>query len=97
MTTVTIQEAQSTLTDLVHRLSSGEEVVITENDHPVARLVHTSAATDEVIRLYELRHRPGPSQNPHEAGHASWCDALLPRKTRCPGKTVWTRIDFSSG
>jgi antitoxin (DNA-binding transcriptional repressor) of toxin-antitoxin stability system len=38
MTTVTIQEAQSTLTDLIHRLSSGEEVLITENEQPVARL-----------------------------------------------------------
>ena len=43
MTTVTIQEAQSRLTDLIHRLSPGEEVVITENDRPGARLVHTPA------------------------------------------------------
>ena len=39
MTTVTIKEAQSTLADIIHRLSPGEEVVITENDQPVARLV----------------------------------------------------------
>lgn len=39
MPTVTIQEAQSKLTELIHRLSPGEEVVITENDQPVARLV----------------------------------------------------------
>ncbi len=41
MLTVTIQEAQSKLTELIHRLSPGEEVVITENDQPVARLVAT--------------------------------------------------------
>ncbi|MBV8609682.1 MAG: DUF2281 domain-containing protein [Singulisphaera sp.] len=41
MPTVTIQEAQSKLTELIHRLSPGEEVVITENDQPVARLVAT--------------------------------------------------------
>jgi len=41
MTTVTIQEAQARLSDLIHRLSPGEEVVITENDQPVARLVST--------------------------------------------------------
>jgi len=41
MATVTIQEAQATLTDLIHRLSPGDEVVITENDQPVARLVPT--------------------------------------------------------
>jgi antitoxin (DNA-binding transcriptional repressor) of toxin-antitoxin stability system len=29
------------LADLIHRLSPGEEVVITENDKPVARLVPT--------------------------------------------------------
>ena len=42
MTTVTIQQAQSTLSELIHRLSLGDEVVITENDRPVARLVPTS-------------------------------------------------------
>lgn len=50
MTTVTIQEAQSKLTDLIHRLSPGEEVVITENDQPVARLVTTSAAIKKATR-----------------------------------------------
>ena len=44
MTTVTIQEAQSRLTDLIHRLSPGEEIVITENDQPVARLVPAVAS-----------------------------------------------------
>jgi antitoxin (DNA-binding transcriptional repressor) of toxin-antitoxin stability system len=41
MPTVTIEEAQNTLTELIHRLTPGEEVVITENDQPVARLVAT--------------------------------------------------------
>lgn len=43
MATVTIQEAQATLSDLIHRLAPGEEVVITENDQPIARLVPTPA------------------------------------------------------
>ncbi len=38
MHTVTIQEAQAQLADLVHRLNPGDEVVITENDEPVAKL-----------------------------------------------------------
>lgn len=38
MLTVTIQEAQAHLLDLIHRLHDGDEVVITENDQPVARL-----------------------------------------------------------
>jgi prevent-host-death family protein len=36
---VTIQEAQAKLFDLIHRLRPGEELVITENDRPVAKLV----------------------------------------------------------
>ena len=39
MTTITIQEAQAMLPDLIHRLVPGEDVVITENDQPVAKLV----------------------------------------------------------
>jgi prevent-host-death family protein len=39
MTTVTIQEAQAKLPDLIHRLLPGDEVVITENNQPVAKLV----------------------------------------------------------
>ncbi len=41
MATVTIQEAQARLSELIHRLMPGEEVLITENDQPVARLVST--------------------------------------------------------
>ena len=41
MATITIQEARANLDEVIHRLSPGEEVVITENDQPVARLVAT--------------------------------------------------------
>jgi antitoxin (DNA-binding transcriptional repressor) of toxin-antitoxin stability system len=41
MATFTIQEAQSQLADLIHRLAPGEEVVITENNQPVAKLART--------------------------------------------------------
>jgi len=41
MTIVTIQEAQAGLSDLIHKLVPGEEVVITENDQPVAKLART--------------------------------------------------------
>lgn len=43
MTTVTIQEAQATLMDLIHQLPPGDEVVITENSQPVAKLVASPA------------------------------------------------------
>ena len=39
MATVTIQEAQAKLPDLIHQLKPGDEVVITENNQPVAKLV----------------------------------------------------------
>jgi prevent-host-death family protein len=39
MATVTIQEAQAKLPDLIHKLLPGDEVVITENNQPVAKLV----------------------------------------------------------
>ena len=43
MVMVTIQEAQAKLPDLIHKLSPGEEVVITENNLPVAKLVASPA------------------------------------------------------
>jgi prevent-host-death family protein len=39
MSTVTIQEAQAKLSELIHGLTPGHELVITENDQPVARIV----------------------------------------------------------
>jgi len=39
MANVSIQEAQANLPDLVHGLAEGGEVVITENDQPVARII----------------------------------------------------------
>jgi prevent-host-death family protein len=38
MTTISLSEAQARLAEIVHGLSTGEEVIITENDQPVARL-----------------------------------------------------------
>ena len=39
MTTVSIVEAQSKLSEIIHKLNPGEEVIITENDQPIARLL----------------------------------------------------------
>jgi antitoxin (DNA-binding transcriptional repressor) of toxin-antitoxin stability system len=39
MSTITLQEAQASLTDLIHRMPPGGEVLITENDLTVAKLV----------------------------------------------------------
>jgi antitoxin (DNA-binding transcriptional repressor) of toxin-antitoxin stability system len=38
---ISIQEAQSKLSELIHRLAPGDEIVITEDDRPVARLTAT--------------------------------------------------------
>jgi antitoxin (DNA-binding transcriptional repressor) of toxin-antitoxin stability system len=37
--TITIEEAQSKLLELIHQMAPGDEVVITENEKPVAKLV----------------------------------------------------------
>lgn len=39
MTTITVEEAQAKLKELIGALSPGEEVVITENERPVAKLI----------------------------------------------------------
>ena len=38
-TTVSIDEAQAKLAELIHQLAPGEEIIITENQQPVAKLV----------------------------------------------------------
>ena len=45
MPTVTIQEAQTQLPDLICRLAPGDEVVITENGEPVAKLARAEPRT----------------------------------------------------
>jgi prevent-host-death family protein len=51
MTLISVQEAQATLPELIHRLTRGEEVVITENDRPVARLVSTASQPRPIPKL----------------------------------------------
>lgn len=45
MPTVTLKEAQSRLPDLIHSLSPGEELVITENNEPLAKLSRSEPKT----------------------------------------------------
>lgn len=54
MAIVTIQEAQARLPDLIHKLTSGEEVVITENSVPVAKLIG-----EPLTRTPGMRPPPG--------------------------------------
>jgi prevent-host-death family protein len=39
MATISLREAEGRLSELIHQLKPGEEVVITENSRPVAKLV----------------------------------------------------------
>lgn len=50
---VTVEEAQANLKELIHRLAPGEEVVITENQKPVAKLVSEPP-------MLQPKPRPGP-------------------------------------
>jgi prevent-host-death family protein len=44
MTTVTLEEAQAHLPELIDKLSKGEGVIITRDDQPVAQLVPVKPA-----------------------------------------------------
>jgi prevent-host-death family protein len=39
MSTMTIEEAQAKLSEVIDKLTPGEEVIITRNEQPVAKLV----------------------------------------------------------
>lgn len=53
MTTASIDEAKSKLLELIHKLQPGDEVLITENNQPVARL--TPAAQQPHRKLGTLK------------------------------------------
>ncbi len=39
MSTITIEEAQAKLPEIIDKLAPGEELIITRNDQPIAKLV----------------------------------------------------------
>ena len=49
MNTITLQDAQTGLADLVHGLLPGQVVTITENDQPVARIIPVPAAAPDFV------------------------------------------------
>lgn len=55
MTTITLTEAQATLSELIHRLTPGDEVVITENDQIIARLVSTPRPARQLRQLGSMK------------------------------------------
>ena len=55
MSTITLDEAQAHLPELVEKLLPGEEIIITLNEHPVARLVGESKAQRPPRKLGTLK------------------------------------------
>jgi prevent-host-death family protein len=49
MPTLTIEEAQARLPELIERLAPGEEVILTRNARPVARLIAQPADAPRAI------------------------------------------------
>ena len=47
MATVTIEEAQANLSEIIHRMQAGEEVTIIEDNQPVAKLAAAKPARVE--------------------------------------------------
>jgi antitoxin (DNA-binding transcriptional repressor) of toxin-antitoxin stability system len=55
MITVTLEEAQAHLSRLIEQLSPGEEVVITRDQEPIARLVAASLPSRQPRRLGTMK------------------------------------------
>jgi antitoxin (DNA-binding transcriptional repressor) of toxin-antitoxin stability system len=55
MATLTVEEAQSRLVQIIDTLSPGEEVVLTRDDKPVATIRATPAAEREAPRFGTLK------------------------------------------
>jgi len=49
MTCVTVAEAQASLPEIVENLKPGEEIIITSNEQPVARLIPIPAAGPQPV------------------------------------------------
>jgi antitoxin (DNA-binding transcriptional repressor) of toxin-antitoxin stability system len=49
MTKVTIEEAQANLKELIHQMRPGEELIITENQQAVAKLLRESPPTSSIV------------------------------------------------
>jgi antitoxin (DNA-binding transcriptional repressor) of toxin-antitoxin stability system len=49
METVTIEEAQAKLPELIDKLTLGEEVIITRNQQPVAQLIPPATAQPQPV------------------------------------------------
>jgi antitoxin (DNA-binding transcriptional repressor) of toxin-antitoxin stability system len=53
--TITVQDAQSHLAEILERLTPGEEVIITRDDQPIATIRATAAPQRQPRQLGTLR------------------------------------------
>ena len=60
MNTMTIEEAQAKLPEIINKLAPGEEVLITRNDQPVAKLV---GQVQTITKAEAARHLQGNTHN----------------------------------
>ena len=51
MSSITLQEARDNLDELIRRLSPGEEIVITHEGQPVAKLIAASPSPRKIPKL----------------------------------------------
>jgi antitoxin (DNA-binding transcriptional repressor) of toxin-antitoxin stability system len=82
MATVTIEEAQATLLELIHQLPPGEEVVITENNQPVAKLAR-------ILPTQQWPCQAGTAKGKMRSSTRSFLAARIPRQQsrRCCHKS----------
>lgn len=66
---VSVSDAKGQLTELVHRVEAGEDVVLTRHGRPIARIVplakrpsaaERAALLDDVVAASRHKTRPGP-------------------------------------
>jgi prevent-host-death family protein len=88
--TITVEEARAKLTELIGRLSPGEEIVITKDHEPVAKLVsqRTSGRTPRVPGnckgMIKLEVEDDEHLKDFEEYMPSGCfSALMPSLSRC--------------
>lgn len=72
MESVTITEAKTRFGQLLRRVAQGEEVIITRNDRPVARLIPDGRRNLESVRaaiagIFELRQQISHGKQPGAA------------------------------
>ena len=79
MQTVTLSEAQVHLGDLVGKLFPGDEIVITNGEHPVARLLPFGGVrTPRLLGEFAGQYKPLPAseQASLKAHDSEWCEPV---------------------